>query len=146
MSPAKIALTVYFFLRIGEQRAWQAHHFLSAGSSGSSVYDVSEEKTNGTRLARLLVDGGTHVLRNFLHSIYPPATLQHVLNNNRAKLKGLKSKGIIFKKQWEMLFPPSGIPDSEKFDITLLHLLLREICNLTEAYSETLSRRNLRRL
>ena len=33
---------------------------LSAGSSGSSVYAVSEEKTNGTRLSRLLVDGGTH--------------------------------------------------------------------------------------
>ena len=30
-----------------------------------------------------------------------------------------------------MLFPPSGNPDSEKFDITLLHLLLREICHLT---------------
>ena len=32
----------------------------AAGSPGSSVYAVSKEKTTGTRLARLLVDGGTH--------------------------------------------------------------------------------------
>ena len=101
-------------------------------SSGSCVYDVSEEKTNGTRLARLLVDGGTHVLRKFLHSLYPPDKLQVVLNNNHAKLHWLRSKGVIFKDQWEMLFPTSGDPpDSETFDITLLHLLLREICHLT---------------
>ena len=104
----------------------------SAVSSGSCVYDVSEEKTNGTRLARLLVDGGTHVLRKFLHSVYPPDKLQVVLNSNHAKLQWLRSKGVIFKDQWEMLFPTSGDPpDSETFDITLLHLLLREICHLT---------------
>ena len=92
------------------------------------MYAVSEEKTNGTRLARLLVDGGTHVLRKVLHSVHPPATLQHVLNNNRLRLK----KSVKFDEQWEKLFPTSGDPpDSKTFDITLLHLLLREICNLT---------------
>ncbi|KAJ7326579.1 hypothetical protein OS493_027533 [Desmophyllum pertusum] len=106
----------------------------SSGSSGSSVYaDVSEEKTNGTRLARLLVDGGTHVLRKFLHSIHPSATLQHVLNNNFAKLQRMKLKRVIFDAQWEKLFPSSGDPpDSKTFDITLLHLLLRAICHLVQ--------------
>ncbi|KAJ7349552.1 hypothetical protein OS493_038591 [Desmophyllum pertusum] len=104
-----------------------------SGSSGSSVYDVSEEKTNGTRLARLLVDGGTHVLKKFLHSIHPPATLQHVLNNNFALLQNLKTRGKIFDGQWQRLFPSSGDPpDSQTFDITLLHLLLREICHLVQ--------------
>ena len=104
----------------------------SAGSSVSSVYDVSVEKTNGTKLARLLIDEGTHVLRKFLHSFHPPATLQHVLNNNRPKLQSLKSRRVIFDDQWEKLFPSSGDPpDSKTFDITLLHLLLREICHLT---------------
>ena len=101
-------------------------------SSGSSVLNVSEEKTNGTKLIRLLVDGGTHVLRNLLHSVYPTDKLQVVLNNNKAKLKRLRSSGVIFKNQWEMLFPASGgPPDSRTFDISLLHLLLREICHLT---------------
>ena len=82
----------------------------SAASSGSSVYAVSEEKTNGTRLARLLVDGGTNVLRKVLHSFHPPATLQHVLNNNRRKLQSLRSRRVIFDDQWEKLFPSSGDP------------------------------------
>ena len=104
----------------------------SAASSGSSVYTVSEEKTNGTRLARLLVDGGTDVLRKVFHSVHPPATLQRVLNNNIPKLQSLRSRRVLFDNQWEKLFPSSGNPpDSKTFDITLLHLLLREICHLT---------------
>ena len=104
----------------------------SACSSASSLYDVSEEKTNGTRLARLLIDVGTHVLREFLHSFYPHSALQQVLNNNRARLQTLKSRRVIFDDQWEKLFPSSGAPPgSQTFDITLLHLLLRELCHLT---------------
>ena len=93
---------------------------VSPVSSGSSVLNVSEEKTNGTKLIRLLVDGGTHVLRNLLHSVYPTDKLQVVLNNNKVKLRLLRSKGVIFKNQWEMLFPALGdSPDSKTFDISL---------------------------
>ena len=102
-----------------------------SGSASGSVFDTSEEKTNGTRLARLLIDGGTHVLRKFLDSVYPePTLLANELKKNRTKFQTLKSKGVIFKEQWEMLFPTSGLPDSKEFDITLLHLLIREVCYL----------------
>ena len=38
---------------------------------------------------------------------------------------------MIFDGQWEKLFPSSGDPpDAETFDIMLLHLLIRELCNL----------------
>ena len=105
---------------------------LSSSDSGSgSVFDTSEEKTNGTRLARLLVDGGTHVLGKFLDSVYPePKSLAKGLNKNSLKFQHLKSKRVISDHQWEKLFPPSGLPDSKQFDITLLHLLIREICYL----------------
>ena len=94
------------------------------------VLDPSEEKTNCTRLLRLVIDGGTYALREFLHSVHPPTTLQGVFINNLARLNLLKPK-IITKNQWEKLFPTSGDPpDSETFDITLLHLLLREVCSL----------------
>ena len=97
-----------------------------------AVYDASEEKTNGTKLTRLLVDGGTHVLREFLHSICPRDKLQIVLVKNRPKLQSLKVGRVTFDKQWDKLFPPSGgPPDSDTFDISLLHLLIREICHLT---------------
>ena len=97
---------------------------LSSIDSGSeSVYDTSEEKTNGTRLARLLVDGGTHVLRKFLDAVYPEP---------RLLAKELKKNSVKFQNHWETLFPTSGLPDSKKFDITLLHLLIREVCYLPE--------------
>ena len=103
----------------------------SGGSTSSSVYGTSEEKTNGTKLARLLIDVGTHVLKKFLDSVYPPPALAIVLKNNNARFKYLKSKHLIFDYQWEMLFPSSGDPpDSKTFDITLLHLLIREVCKI----------------
>ena len=73
------------------------------------------------------------MLREFLHSIHPSATLQAVFNNNKGKLtKPHSTKKIITRSQWEILFPPSGDPpDSKSFDVTLLHLLLREFCSLT---------------
>lgn len=53
----------------------------------STLLGASEEKTNGTRLARLLIDGGTEALRAFFDSIHPPATLQVVLRSNLRKLQ-----------------------------------------------------------
>ena len=105
---------------------------LSSSDSGSgSVFDTSEEKTNGTRLARLLIDGGTYVLRKLLDSVYPePKLLAKELKKNFVKFQNLKSKRVIFDHQWEKLFPPSGLPVSKEFDITLLHLLIREVCYL----------------
>ena len=103
----------------------------SSDSGLGSVFDTSEEKTNGTRLARLLIDGGTYVLRKLLHSVYPERNLlAKELKKNFVKFQNLKSKRVIFDHQWEKLFPPSGLPDSKEFDITLLHLLIREVCYL----------------
>ncbi|PFX27908.1 uncharacterized protein LOC111326979 [Stylophora pistillata] len=102
----------------------------SASPSGPSVVTLSKEKTNGTRLARLLFDEGTNVLREFLQSTHPGPTLKHALDNSRPKLEGLRRKRIP-DEQWEKLFPSSGNPpDPKKFDIILLHLLLREVCHL----------------
>ena len=117
------------FLRKG---ALVADHFKEFSKQRNmAVYEVSEEKTNGTRLTRLLVDGGTHVLKEFLHSIFPRDKLQIVLSKNRPKLQSLKRSRVIFDSQWEKIFPPlGGPPDSDTFDISLLHLLIREICHL----------------
>ncbi|XP_022778072.1 uncharacterized protein LOC111319590 [Stylophora pistillata] len=104
---------------------------ISTGHCGPSVAGPSEEKTNGTRLTRLLTDEGTEALRKFFDSFHPESTLQHALNNNRRKLEKLKRKGVIFDTQWENLFPSSSKPpNSKEFDITLLHVLLRNIVHL----------------
>ncbi|XP_068747828.1 nephrocystin-3-like [Montipora capricornis] len=105
---------------------------VDSGDTISSAFGgVSQEKTNGTRLARLLIDEGTSALERFLLFSIHPETLEDVLKNKSSKLQRLKSRGVIFDDQWEKLFPGTGDPPNiERFDITLLHLLIREISNL----------------
>ena len=92
----------------------------------------SVEKTNGAKLTRLLIDGGTTVLRKIFDGHHPPANLAADLNANKTILTNLLKKKILHKPLWNKLFPPGGVaPDSKTFDITLLFLLLTKICGLT---------------
>ena len=96
----------------------------------------SPEKTNGNKLSRLLIDGGTTVLRNIFDHYHPPANLASDLNTNYSILNNLLRRRVLNKHQWDKLFPPGGgAPDSHTFDITLLFLLLTNICGLTPPLS-----------
>ena len=88
----------------------------------------SPAKTNGNKLSRLLIDGGTTVLRNVFDRYHPPANLASDLNSNYSILNNLLRKRVLNGHQWDKLFPPGGVPDSKTFDITLLFLLLTNIC------------------
>ena len=91
----------------------------------------SPEKTNGNKLSRLLIDGGTTVLRNIFDNYHPPANLASGLNTNYSILNNLLRRRVLNGHQWDKLFPPGGgVPDSNTFDITLLFLLLTNICGL----------------
>ena len=90
------------------------------------------EKTNGAKLSRLLIDGGTMVLRKIFDRYHPPANLLADFNANYHTLNNLLRRRVLHKPQWDLLFPPSGAtPDSNTFDITLLFLLLTNICGLS---------------
>jgi len=92
----------------------------------------SVEKANGAKLSSLLIDGGTTVMRNVFDGFHPPANLAADLNVNRPILNNLFKKRVLHKRQWDILFPPGGAtPDSNNFDITLLFLLLTNICGLS---------------
>ena len=93
----------------------------------SNVLEASEEKTNGTKISRLLIDGGTFVSRIYFNSFHPHGTLSQVLSREKKKLEKGKKRGLIRDFQWEKLFPSAGSPNSETFDMTLLHFLIREI-------------------
>ena len=96
----------------------------------------STEKTNGAKLSRLLIDGGTTILRNAFDNYHPPASLATDLSANYLTLDNLLRKRVIRQAQWDQLFPPSGAkPDSNSFDITLLFLLLTNICGLSPPLS-----------
>ena len=91
----------------------------------------SVEKTNGAKLSRLLIDGGTMVLRKIFDRYHPPANLLADLNANYHTLNNLLRRRVLHKPQWDLLFPPGGAtPDSNTFDIILLFLLLTNICGL----------------
>ena len=101
-------------------------------SSSPSPLASSTEKTNGAKLSRLLIDGGTMVLRKIFDGYHPPANLQANLNANYVTLNDLLRRRVLHRPQWHLLFPPGGAtPDSNTFDITLLFLLLTNICGLS---------------
>ena len=89
----------------------------------------SPDKTNGAKLSRLIIDGGRLALQNVFDTIRRPSTLQAFLNKHYGTLHGLGK--ILNKTQWALLYPPGGAPpNSSDFDITLLFVLLRNICGL----------------
>ena len=105
-------------------------------TSAPSPLASSVEKTNGAKLSRLLIDGGTTVLRKIFDGHHPPTNLITDLNAHYSILNNLLRRRVLNRQQWEKLFPPSGVaPDSETFDITLLFLLLINICGLTPPLS-----------
>ena len=80
------------------------------------------------RLYLLIHVKGTEALRKHFDAIHAPDELRTVLKANRKYL----STRRIDKKQWDLLYPPCGSPpNSKSFDITLLALLLRYICDLS---------------
>ena len=100
-------------------------------TSAPSPLASSVEKANGAKLSRLLIDGGTTILRKIFDHYHPRTNLAADFNTNLSILSSLKRQRILNGHQWDKLFPPSGAaPDSNTFDITLLFLLLTNICGL----------------
>ena len=85
-------------------------------------------KANGARLSQLLIDKGTEAMRKVFDGIHPPSNLTAVLTSRKSVLGSLR---CINASQRKILFPSSGTPStSNDFDITLLYILLRNICGL----------------
>ena len=102
--------------------------------SAAPPFASTKETTNYARLCRLLVDVGSQALRDTFNNIHPPAGLHRILTHPPAHptLQSLRKKRILNATQWGHLFPtiPSSV-SSANFDITLLMLLLRNICGLS---------------
>lgn len=96
----------------------------------SSVQARADETGNVSRLIRLLMVGGTEALRGVFDRFYPAGELKAFLNSNRPTLLALMKRRTLSPVQWKKLFPPLSTPDSSTFDISLLVLLLRNICGL----------------
>ena len=96
------------------------------------------ENTNYARLCRLLVDVGCTVLRDTFDSIHPSANLHVVLSSPLvfSTLQSLRKKRVLNPMQWGKLFPAvASNVSSANFDVTLLMILLRNICGLSPPVS-----------
>lgn len=104
-----------------------------SSSASSSPTSSSKKQTNCTRLCRLIIDIGRCVLQDVFDYIHKPAYLSGVLNSSgvHKQLQTLQSKRVLYSYQWETLYPPTGSSvKSTDFDISLLDILLRNICGL----------------
>ena len=97
----------------------------------SNALTRSPETTNGAKLRRLLVDGGTPALRKKFDEYHPPKNLRNRLKPYRDKIEKDFAQNYLTGEQKEWLFPSDGSdPDSKNFDISLLFYLLSTTCGL----------------
>ena len=102
-------------------------------ASVAPTFPSTKETTNYARLCRLLVGVGTQVLQETFDKIHPPANLYVVLKRPKehADLHSLQKRRILNTTQWDKLYPAiKSSVSSKDFDITLLMVLLRNICGL----------------
>ena len=101
-------------------------------ASAAPTFHSTKESTNYARLCRLLVDVGAHVLRETFDKKRPPGSLDSILSSPAVHvvLLSLKKK-VLNPLQWGKLYPAiKSSVSSKSFDITLLMILLRNICGL----------------
>ena len=94
------------------------------------VLASTDEKANFQRLTRLLISGGTRLLREIFDKYCPPSALPGKLRDPSIK-KELMSK--LTKPERDILYPSSGVNGkSTDCDVTLLFRLLKNqnICSL----------------
>lgn len=102
-------------------------------ASAAPAFPSTKETTNYARLCRLLVDVGSQVLREAFDRVHPPANLYAVLARPtvHATLQALHRRKILNPTQWGKLYPAiASSVSSRDFDITLLMILLRNICGM----------------
>jgi len=102
-------------------------------ASAAPTFHSTKETANYARLCRLLVDVGAQVLRKRFDEKRPTGNLDTVLSTppTHAILQTLRKKKVLNSTQWSKLYPAiKSSVSSTNFDITLLTVLLRNICGL----------------
>ena len=102
-------------------------------ASSTPAFVSTKETNNYARLCRLFMDVGSHVLRKTFDRKRPPGNLETVLSSPpvHAVLRSLRKRRMLNPSQWRKLYPNiRSSVSSRNFDITLLTVLLRNICGL----------------
>ena len=106
-------------------------------ASAEPTFPSKKETTHYSRLCCLLVDVGSQVLREVFENNRRKGRLDTILSKppESEVLEKLRENGTLSFSQWQKLHPPTRYPmgksvSSDDFDITLLMVLLRNICDL----------------
>jgi hypothetical protein len=86
-------------------------------------FGSTPETTNYARLCRLVVDVGTEVLRHLVITQLTPVQLGADIVTNRHILRP-----ILNPDQRQRLYGPGTNPGVSQFDISLLYILIRNLC------------------
>ena len=92
---------------------------MAAAPDPEEILRSTSGKENFQRITRLLISGGTSLLREIFDSICPPSNLPTILSNpvTKNQLKAAK----LTMPQWHCLCPSPGVyGKSVDFDVTLL--------------------------
>ena len=102
-------------------------------ATAAPTFPSTPQTVNYARLCRLLVDVGTQVFGEIFEKKRPAGKLHKVLSKDRIyrKLQSLRYENILTVPQWAKLYPGGkSLVSIEDFDISLLTVLLRNICDL----------------
>lgn len=101
----------------------------SAAASTSLYFRPQKSTENFSRLCQLIMKVCSDLFRDILSRYIKPAELRSELDKNKNKLKK-----VINRQQNELIYPvASKTPIAPKdLDISLLYIILRNICNITE--------------
>ncbi|CAC5419737.1 unnamed protein product [Mytilus coruscus] len=98
---------------------------------------LSEKEENFVRMSLLLTGISPRAVRVLFDYEFAPICLDATLKKEFNKLKDLHKKRVINQSQWNLLTPRlPDVPDSKKFDVTLMILLLRHLTTLAPPNSE----------
>ncbi|CAG2206990.1 unnamed protein product [Mytilus edulis] len=101
------------------------------GGASTKSGDISSEEENFLRIFHLLIKVAPSAVRVRFDQEFYPRGLQIVLNIARSStLVTLKKRRVINQAQWDLLFPLSGTPSSETFDLTLMICLIRNLTKI----------------
>ncbi|XP_052073021.1 E3 ubiquitin-protein ligase DZIP3-like isoform X2 [Mytilus californianus] len=88
---------------------------------------ITIEEEHFLRIVQLIFGVVVEAVRTIFDKFFPPLTLRHTLQAKRKDMQDLQKKQILRKSQMDVLFPSTGFPSSNNFDITLMVCLLQNL-------------------
>ena len=114
--------------------ATAANYYSSSSSDEDLPTETTREQNNRSRLQPFIELGRKALLNKFHNNdtfSFPrdPKELYLELRQRKRQIDGLRRKNVLHQDQYDRLLPPTGDEvDSQKFDITILMILLTNFC------------------